>query len=435
MRAGLVLATALVAGIAPVALGGAAAMAAPAVNRAEAAVEPGTVVQEGGRTKVWAGEEGPGTIRFRANLPAGVTGPVTATLGFAKPVSEWPGAGVTSERLATGMGRMTTWSVDGSAPAPLTWHVTGDEAGEPIAADVPAVEAKAALNYAVTLDLSSADRWFGSLDLAVTLKDAQGNVVSKGAVGVDAALGTPEAPLRGAVHARDKDGVLWRYEATGSADGRLTARKRVGGGWGAYTAIVPLDRATAAGHGDLVARDKDGVLWYYEGSGDPDAPFKPRVRVGGGWNTYTSIAGYGFGHLVARDKDGVLWNYVPGAGSRFWPRVRVGGGWNAYTRISGYAGGLVARDAAGVLWKYNPRTVAPSSSKPFDARSKVGGGWNVYNTLAGTQDLGRWNNLDLLARTATGDLYAYRGKPSGFGWVPTTRTKVGHGWNIYNIVL
>ncbi|MFF9848049.1 hypothetical protein [Streptomyces litmocidini] len=432
MRAGLVLATALVAGIAPVALGGAAAAAAPAVNRAEAAVEPGTVVQDGGRTKVWAGEEGPGTVRLRASLPAGVTGPVTATLGLAKPRSTWPGGGATPGRVAAGM--VTTSSVDGSAPTPLTWRPVDGGEEEPIVADLPAIEAKTTLNYAVTFDMSSADRWFGSFDLSVTLKDAQGAVVSKGTAGVDVVLGTPEAVLRGAVHARDKAGVLWRYEATGSADGKLTARKRVGGGWGAYTAIVPVGRATASGQGDVVARDKDGVLWYYQGSGNPDAPFKTRVRVGGGWNVYTAIAANDYG-LVARDKDGVLWNYVREGRTTFQPRVRVGGGWNVYTQISGYADGLVARDAAGVLWKYNSRTVAPSSSKPFDARAKVGGGWNVYNTLAGTGDLGRWNGLDLLARTTGGDLYVYQGKTSGFGYVPTTRTKVGHGWNIYNIVL
>ncbi|MFC9395077.1 hypothetical protein ACFTWS_18225 [Streptomyces sp. NPDC057027] len=432
MRTGLVLATALVAGIAPVALGGAAAAAVPAVNRAEAAAEPGTVVQDGGRTKVWAGDEGPGTIRFRASLPAGVTGPVTATLGFAKPVSEWPGAGTTPDRVAAGI--RTTASVNGSAPVPVSWYPARADEAEPIIVDLPAVEAKAALDYAVTLDLSSTQTWFGSFDLSVTLKDARGNVVSKGTAGVEAVLGTPEAPLRGAVHARDKDGVLWRYEGTGSADGKLTARKRVGGGWNAYTAIVPVGPVTADGQGDLVARDKGGVLWYYQGSGNPDAPFKPRVRVGGGWNVYTAIATNGYG-LVARDKDGVLWNYLSDFGTTLQPRVRVGGGWNTYTQIRGYADGLVARDAAGVLWKYNHATVAPSSSKPFDARAKVGGGWNVYNTLAGTEDLGRWNHLDLLARTANGDLYAYQGKPSGFGWVPGTRTKVGHGWNIYNVVI
>ncbi|MEU1226319.1 hypothetical protein [Streptomyces sp. NPDC005828] len=432
MRAGLVLATALVAGIAPVALGGAAAVAAPAVNRAETGVEPGTVVQDGGPAKVWAGEEGPGTIRFRADVPAGVTGPVTATLGFGKPISTWPGGGTWPYRVARSL--VTTASVNGSAPAPVSWTEARDGDVEPLFVDLPAVEARSTLDYAVTLDLASSSAWFGSFYLSVRLKDAQGNVVSQGKADVDVVLGTPEAALRGAVHARDKGGVLWRYEATGSADGRLTARKRVGGGWGAYTAIVPVGRTTANGRGDVVARDKDGVLWYYQGSGNPDAPFKPRVRVGGGWNAYTAIANSGYG-LVARDKDGVLWNYIRDNGTTFQPRVRVGGGWNAYTQISGYAGGLVARDATGVLWKYNPRTVAPSPSNPFDARAKVGGGWNAYNTLAGTEDLGRWNHLDLLARTATGDLYAYQGKPSGFGWVPGTRTKVGHGWNIYNVVI
>ncbi|WP_123452515.1 hypothetical protein [Streptomyces sp. PanSC19] len=432
MRAGLVLATALVAGIAPVALGGAAATAAPAVNRAEAAVEPGTVVQDGGPAKVWAGEEGPGTVRFRADVPAGVTGPVTATLGFGKPVSTWPGGGVTPDRLAAGL--RTTASVNGSAPVPVAWYPARADETEPIVVDLPAVQAGSTLDYAVTLDLSSSHDWLGSFYLSVQLKDARGNVVSQGKADVDVVLGTPEAALRGAVHARDKDGVLWRYEATGRTDGRLTPRKRVGGGWGAYTAIVPLGRTTTDGRGDLVARDKDGVLWYYQGSGDPDAPFKPRVRVGGGWNVYTALATNGY-DLVARDRDGVLWNYLSDFHGKFQPRVRVGGGWNVYTWISGYAGGLVARDEAGVLWKYNPRTVAPSPSKPFDARAKVGGGWNVYNALAGTEDLGRWNHLDLLARTTGGDVYAYQGKTSGFGYVPTTRTKVGWNWNIYNTVI
>ncbi|MFF7437030.1 hypothetical protein [Streptomyces sp. NPDC008122] len=432
MRAGLVLATALVAGIAPVALGGAAAVAAPAVNRAEAAVEPGTVVQDGGPAKVWAGEEGPGIIRFRANVPAGVTGPVTATLGFGKPVSTWPAAGE-PYRIAAGL--RTTASVNGSAPVPVSWYPARDDDQEPIDVVLPAVEARSTLDYAVTLDLSSSSDWFGSFYLSVTLRDAQGHVVSQGKADVDVVLGTPEAALRGAVHARDKDGVLWRYEATGATDGRLTPRKRVGGGWGVYTAIVPFGaRTTADGQGDLVARDKDGVLWFYKGSGDPDAPFKPRVRVDDGWNTYTAIAASGYG-LVARDKDGVLWNLPRGDATTFWPRVRIGGGWNAYTRITGYADGLVARDAAGVLWKYNARTVAWSPSTPFDARAKVGGGWNVYNTLVGTEDLGRWNGLDLLARTTGGELYAYQGKASGFGHVPTTRTRVGWGWGIYNIVI
>ncbi len=38
-----------------------------------------------------------------------------------------------------------------------------------------------------------------------------------------------------------------------------------------------------------MARDREGVLWFYAGTGDPSAPFAPPVRVGGGWNTYTML--------------------------------------------------------------------------------------------------------------------------------------------------
>ncbi|SEL36216.1 hypothetical protein SAMN05414137_1081, partial [Streptacidiphilus jiangxiensis] len=37
-------------------------------------------------------------------------------------------------------------------------------------------------------------------------------------------------------------------------------------------------------------RDASGVLWLYQGTGNPAAPFKSRVRVGGGWNTYNTLA-------------------------------------------------------------------------------------------------------------------------------------------------
>ncbi|MGW1927650.1 tachylectin-related carbohydrate-binding protein, partial [Streptomyces massasporeus] len=183
----------------------------------------------------------------------------------------------------------------------------------------------------------------------------------------------PAADARGAVHARDKAGVLWRYEATGNADRSLTPRKRIGGGWNNYSEIVQLTPTTAAGTGDLVALDMEGVLWFYRGTGDPAAPFASRVRATGGgglpeWADYTAIASNGEGGLVARDKAGVLWNFELNDEEhpRFKPRVRVGGGWNIYTEIAAFGDGLVARDAAGVLWKYNASS-SESPSAPYAA--------------------------------------------------------------------
>ncbi|KAF2778660.1 VCBS repeat-containing protein [Streptomyces sp. OM5714] len=46
-----------------------------------------------------------------------------------------------------------------------------------------------------------------------------------------------------------------------------------------------------AAHGDLVARDKAGVLWLYLGKGD--GTFAPRTRIGGGWNAYQHLVGIG----------------------------------------------------------------------------------------------------------------------------------------------
>ncbi len=40
------------------------------------------------------------------------------------------------------------------------------------------------------------------------------------------------------------------------------------------------------GRPDLVARDKDGVLWFYQGTGSASAPFKGRTKIGNGWKIY-----------------------------------------------------------------------------------------------------------------------------------------------------
>ncbi|SEN41251.1 hypothetical protein [Actinacidiphila rubida] len=54
----------------------------------------------------------------------------------------------------------------------------------------------------------------------------------------------------------------------------------------------------------------NGVLWYYQASWNTAEPFRPRVRIGAGWNIYTSVVGTGTqaafpgqgDGLVARDK-------------------------------------------------------------------------------------------------------------------------------------
>ncbi|MCC2276705.1 VCBS repeat-containing protein [Streptomyces sp. ET3-23] len=139
--------------------------------------------------------------------------------------------------------------------------------------------------------------------------------------------------------ARDKNGVLWLYLAY--PDGTLTGRYQVGGGWEQYTDIAGRGDYNGDGKTDIVAKDRNGDLWFYKGTGNYKRPFETRVKVGGGWNAYNKLVSSGDvdrdgrSDLLARDKNGVLWLYKSNGGSRdpFDSRVKIGGGWDQYNDL------------------------------------------------------------------------------------------------------
>ncbi|MEU2655344.1 VCBS repeat-containing protein [Streptomyces sp. NPDC007325] len=132
------------------------------------------------------------------------------------------------------------------------------------------------------------------------------------------------------VVARDRSGVLWFYANKGTT---LAGRTPVGGGWNAYDKLAAGSDLTGDGRPDLVATDRSGVLWLYKATGVGTKPFAPRKRIGGGWNTYDSLTAPGnlggakAGDLLARDRAGVLWLYLGKGDGTFAPRTRVGAGW------------------------------------------------------------------------------------------------------------
>ncbi|MEV4427129.1 FG-GAP repeat domain-containing protein [Streptomyces sp. R-07] len=142
--------------------------------------------------------------------------------------------------------------------------------------------------------------------------------------------------------ARDKAGVLWLYKGTGSFTGaRFKSRVKVGGGWGVYNQLAGGADVSGDGRADLLARDKAGVLWLYRGTGSGTAPYATRVRIGGGWQTYDQLVvtgdltDDGRADAVARDRAGVLWLYqgTGNAAALFATRTRIGVGWNAYNLL------------------------------------------------------------------------------------------------------
>jgi FG-GAP-like repeat len=141
--------------------------------------------------------------------------------------------------------------------------------------------------------------------------------------------------------ARDGAGVLWLYKGTGKTAAPFAARARVGAGWNTYNLVTQAADLTGDGHADLLARDTTGRLWLYKGTGNATAPYGARVQIGTGWNGYTHILGIGDlladGHpdIIATDKTGHLWYYA-GTGNPtapYKPRVDTGPGWNTYTDL------------------------------------------------------------------------------------------------------
>ncbi|MEU0270480.1 trypsin-like serine protease [Streptomyces sp. NPDC006307] len=162
---------------------------------------------------------------------------------------------------------------------------------------------------------------------------------------------------------------------------------RIGGGWGAMKSITLPGDVTGDAQADLLAVDTAGVMWTYPGRGN--GTFGKRVQVGSGWGVLTltgkgDYTGDGKADLLARDSSGSLYVY-PGRGSAsapFGKRTFVGTGWNftAYAATGDVNGDgradLFARDKDGVLWFYAGRG---SASAPFSPRTKIGSGWNAFN--------------------------------------------------------
>ncbi|MEU7034750.1 FG-GAP-like repeat-containing protein [Streptomyces sp. NPDC046237] len=224
--------------------------------------------------------------------------------------------------------------------------------------------------------------------------------------------GSPDVLLR------DNAGRLWRsdtkyYPGGDQLSGRPTL---VGSGWQAYDRIEATGNLGGMSAGDLVARDRSGVLWLYLGKGD--GTFAARTKIGSGWNTYTQLAGGGDltgdgrPDLVATDKAGDLYLYKATGShtSPFSARKKIGHGWGIYNDLTavgniagGPAGDLLARDRAGVLWLYLGK-----GDGTFAARTKIGAGWNTYTHLVGTGDANQDGRPDLLAYNAESS-YLYKG--------------------------
>ncbi|MFI8514837.1 FG-GAP repeat domain-containing protein [Streptomyces sp. NPDC085460] len=282
----------------------------------------------------------------------------------------------------------------------------------------------------------------------------------------------------GALVARDNTGTVYLYDPRGN--GTLTPRRKASetGGWAGVAQFANSGSIPYTGKAAVLARSHAGNLFWYgattrgvltareqltddgswagigffhpsslDGDGHPELGWVYEGRlgvnsnvIGSGWGVYNALvgpgdlSGDGKGDLLARDRSGVLYLYKGnGYGTAFASRVRVGDGWSAYDKLVGagdYTGDgrtdLLARTASGNLYVY---AGTGKASAPFKGRKLIGGGWGAYKHLVAPGDLNADGKADLLAVTSGGTLYRYTNTSPG-KFAP--RAKLGTGFDVYN---
>ncbi|MFE2557224.1 FG-GAP repeat domain-containing protein [Streptomyces sp. NPDC059352] len=144
---------------------------------------------------------------------------------------------------------------------------------------------------------------------------------------------------KGDLLARDASGVLYLYRGNGKGDA-LSARQKVGTGWGVYNKILGAGDYTGDGRTDLVARTTGGDLYLYAGTGSATTPFKARVKIGTGWQTYKQLAAPGDlnadgkADLLGVTSGGDLYRYLNTTPGKFTARTKIGYGFQGYNSMS-----------------------------------------------------------------------------------------------------
>jgi hypothetical protein len=227
---------------------------------------------------------------------------------------------------------------------------------------------------------------------------------------------------------RDKAGVLWVYPGNGT--GGWKPRYQLQNGHEGYLGLIRAGDFNGDRIPDYLAQDAWGKLWMSDG---PSGSF-----VGTGWNGFTITSPDDFNgdiepDVMARDKYGALYLYPGNGTGGFKPRVKIGSGWQNFTTILGpgdFSGDgkvdVMARDKYGALYLY-----PGNGTGGWKPRVKIGSGWQNFTSLSAAGDFNGDGKVDVMARDKYGALYLYPGNGTG-GWKP--RLKIGSGWQNFTSI-
>jgi hypothetical protein len=211
--------------------------------------------------------------------------------------------------------------------------------------------------------------------------------------------------------------------------------------WGSkssqVSALVPFGDFNNDGNNDLLVRRGSGTLNAYLGRGSSSFGSAKKVTISTGWNRYDAIltsgdlTGDGNADLLARDKKGKLWRYNGTGKKSFSGRVALSGNYKTCTRVIGPGdlNGDGRADLAVIGRTGNLFSAYGTGKGTFGALHKVSMGWSKYNLVISAGDLNEDGHPDLLARDKAGVLWRYLGNGKG-GFAG--RQKVGTGYQKYN---
>ncbi|MER6482422.1 FG-GAP-like repeat-containing protein [Streptomyces virginiae] len=198
------------------------------------------------------------------------------------------------------------------------------------------------------------------------------------------------------------------------------------------------------GYTDVLARDVNGDMWIYPGTGGTGTgTLGGRYFAGNGWwkdywaNAYTTdFNNDGYTDIVGRTREGDLHLY-PGTGETgtrsFSAPVLIGTGWNTYVDLGfGDVNGdgrtdVVGRDSGGNMWVY-PHS-GGTGTQALGSRILIGEGWWPADWKAfRVADLNGDNKADILGHSVKGHLYLYPNVSSEGFLRFANPTSVGDGW-------
>ncbi|MFD0783295.1 trypsin-like serine protease [Micromonospora azadirachtae] len=243
--------------------------------------------------------------------------------------------------------------------------------------------------------------------------------------------------------ARDSSGRLRLYTGTGFANdgsGGFWSSEVINSGWGSMKRIFRVYNWNGDHKPSIMAVNSSGELWLYNGDGQGGFAGAAR-RIGTGWGGFTALVptsnwlGNGKPGLIARNSAGELIRY-DGNGAGGWASAtgtRIGTGWNGFNAFmtpgswfgTGNEALIVRKTTTGELFVYQSDSAGGWATT---AGIKINSGWGSFLAIPTPGDWSGDNAMDLLGVDSAGKLRIYPTDGKG-NWLPGGAAVINSGWN------